>query len=92
VWGPAARGPVDEPRHLTSWTEFERIYGGLSANSLMSDVVHCNHNGVGEADIVRIAAGTPRTVIDLNNGVKPEPRTPGTAGNDLKDRGRPRPG
>jgi hypothetical protein len=27
-----------------------------------------------------------RTVIDLNNGVKLEPRTPGTAGNDLKAR------
>jgi hypothetical protein len=27
------------------------------------------------------------TVIDLNNGVKREPHTPGTAGNDQKARG-----
>jgi phage tail sheath protein FI len=85
--GPAARGPVDEPHHLTSWTDFERIYGGLSANSLMSySVFHYYQNGGSEAEVVRVAARFAPAVIDLGNGVKLEARTPGVAGNDLKAR------
>jgi phage tail sheath protein FI len=84
--GPAARGPVDEPRHLTSWTDFERIYGGLSASSLMSYAVfHYYQNGGSEAEVVRVAARFAAAVIDLGNGVKLEARVPG-AGNNLKAR------
>src|SRR5262249_44215471 len=85
--GPAARGPVDEPRHLTSWTDFERIYGGRSAATLMSYAVFDYYlNGGSAAEVVRVAARFARAVIDLKNGVKLEARTPGAAGNGLKAR------
>ena len=38
--GPARRGPVDEPRHITSFADFQRIYGGRSRDSLMSNAVY----------------------------------------------------
>ncbi len=85
--GPAARGPVDEPRHLTSWTDFERIYGGRSAASLMSYAVfHYYQNGGSEAEVVRVAARDAPAVIDLGNGVKLEALESGAAGNDLRAR------
>jgi phage tail sheath protein FI len=85
--GPAVRGPVDEPRHLTSWSDFERLYGGLSAASLMSYAVfHYYQNGGSEAEVVRVAARFAAAVIDLHDGVKLEALKPGVAGNDLRAR------
>ena len=85
--GPAARGPVDEPRHITSWSDFDRIYGGLSAASLMSYAVfHFYQNGGSEAEIVRVAARDASAVIDLGNGVKLQALKAGAAGNDIKAR------
>jgi hypothetical protein len=85
--GPAARGPVDEPRHLTSWTDFDRIYGGLSADSMMSYAVfHYYQNGGSEAEVVRVAARDTPSVIDLGNKVKLEAKKPGAAGDQLKAR------
>ncbi len=85
--GPAARGPVDEPHHLTSWSDFDRIYGGLSAASLMSYAVfHYYQNGGSEAEIVRVAARAAPAVIDLGGGVKLQALKAGAAGNDLKAR------
>ena len=85
--GPAARGPVDEPRHITSWSDFDRIYGGLSAASLMSYAVfHYYQNGGSEAEIVRVAARDAPAVIDLGSGVRLQALKAGAAGNDLKAR------
>ncbi|MFB9909558.1 hypothetical protein [Allokutzneria oryzae] len=28
--GPAPRGPADRPVHITSYSDFERIFGGLA--------------------------------------------------------------
>jgi len=85
--GPAARGPVDEPRHLTGWTDFERVYGGLPAGSLMSYCVfHYFQSGGREAEIVRVAARAAPAVIDLHPGVMLEALKPGAAGNNLRSR------
>jgi len=85
--GLAARGPVDEARHITSWSDFDRIYGGLSAASLMSYAVfHYYQNGGSEAEIVRAEARDAPAVIDLGNGVKLQALKAGAAGNDLKAR------
>jgi hypothetical protein len=90
--GPAARGPVDEPRHLTSWTDFERIYGGRSADSLMSYEVFLYYlNGGSAAEVVWVAARSASAVIDLGAGVKFQALKFGAACNDLKGPGRPRP-
>lgn len=85
--GPAARGPVDEPQHITSWSDFDRIYGGLSVASLMSYAVfHFYQNGGSEAEIVRVAARDAPAVIDLGSGVKLQALKAGAAGNDIKAR------
>jgi phage tail sheath protein FI len=85
--GPVARGPVDEPRHLTSWSDFERLYGGLSAGSLMSYAVfHYYQNGGSEAEVVRVSARFAAAVVDLHDDVKLQALKPGVAGNDLRAR------
>ena len=56
--GPTARGAVDEAMHITSWGDFERLYGGLSTASPMSYAVRQFYqNGGSEAEIVRVASG-----------------------------------
>ena len=69
--GPTLRGPTDAPGHITSWGDFERLYGGLSAISPMSySVLHFFQNGGGEAEIVRITGqGAVPATIDLGDGV-----------------------
>jgi Bacteriophage tail sheath protein len=83
--GPASRGPVDEARHITSWADFERIYGGLSAKSPMSYAVnHFYLNGGSDAEIVRVAKGASPATIDLGSDVKLEARHAGGWGKGLK--------
>jgi len=82
--GPASRGPVDEAGHISSWSEFDRIYGGLSSGSLMAYAVsHYYANGGSEAEIVRVAARSAVSQIALGNDVVLEARKPGTAGDQL---------
>lgn len=82
--GPAIRGPVDEAGHISSWSDFDRKYGGLSNDSLMSYAVfHYYQNGGGEAEILRVAARSAPAIIDLGGGVKLEALKPGTLGNEI---------
>jgi Bacteriophage tail sheath protein len=54
--GYAPRGPVNEPRLVQSFTEFTRVFGGLSAGSTMSYAVqHFFQNGGRDALILRVA-------------------------------------
>ncbi|HMN97103.1 MAG TPA: phage tail sheath subtilisin-like domain-containing protein [Phycisphaerales bacterium] len=53
--GRAPRGPVNEPRTIPSFADFERRFGGLSNQSTMSFAVRdFFSNGGGEAVIVRV--------------------------------------
>src|SRR5262245_54777804 len=53
--GPAAAGIDLRPQRIASFADFERLYGGLSANSLTSyAVLHFFSNGGGEAFFVRV--------------------------------------
>lgn len=53
--GRALRGPLDDPARIQSFADFERRFGGLSADSLMSfSVRHFFLNGGGDALIVRV--------------------------------------
>jgi phage tail sheath protein FI len=57
--GFSARGPLNEPVSVGSFAGFERVFGGLSADSTMSYAVsHYFTNGGREALIVRAARGT----------------------------------
>ncbi|GAB4205424.1 MAG: phage tail sheath subtilisin-like domain-containing protein [Roseiflexaceae bacterium] len=58
--GAAARGPVDQAYRITSWADFERVFGGLWAESPMSYAVyHYYQNGGAEAVVVRVARTPP---------------------------------
>ncbi len=53
--GRALRGPLNEPVRIQSFADYERRFGGLSADSLMSfSVRHFFLNGGGDALIVRV--------------------------------------
>lgn len=53
--GRARRGPIDRPRRITTWGDFERIYGGLWTKSTMSYAVQQYFlNGGADAVIARV--------------------------------------
>ncbi|MEV5484449.1 MULTISPECIES: phage tail sheath family protein [Streptomyces] len=59
--GYAPRGPVDRPVHVTSWADYETVYGGLQMNSPMSYAVYQFFlNGGSDAEIVRVVKADPK--------------------------------
>ena len=70
--GLAPRGPDDEPIVITSFADYERLFGGLSTESQMSySVFQYYQNGGSMAVIVRLSGDkSAPAVIDLENGVK----------------------
>ncbi|PVZ08190.1 phage tail sheath subtilisin-like domain-containing protein [Actinomycetospora cinnamomea] len=82
--GPARRGPVNRSVHLTSWADFERIFGGLDATSLMAQaVLSFYRNGGSDAEIVRVVATPVPARIDLGGGVILETITVGEPANGM---------
>jgi Bacteriophage tail sheath protein len=62
-WAP--RGPVDQAGHVLSWGDYDRLFGGLHRDSLMSYAVsHFFAGGGQEAYVIRVAdpAATPATL------------------------------
>ena len=56
--GRALRGPTDRPRLVQSFAEFERVYGGMWADSLLPYAVHQYfRNGGRDALICRVHGG-----------------------------------
>jgi hypothetical protein len=85
--GRARRGPVDEPRLVSSLADYERTLGGLDVNSTMSYAVRDFHlNGGRQAIIVRIHNGSTNAAIEVGAGFKLEARDPGTWSNQLRVR------
>jgi phage tail sheath protein FI len=91
--GRAARGPVDDPVTITSWADYERIFGGLSiAYPLGYAVRDFYQNGGREALIVRVfkpAAATPAPAsanISVAGGLNLTAASPGTWANKLRAR------
>src|SRR5215217_1393582 len=67
--GRALRGPVDEPVTVNGFGDFERLFGGLWAGSMMSYAVRDFFmNGGGQAIIVRVASGAAPARIALPTG------------------------
>ncbi|RXS60003.1 phage tail sheath family protein [Streptomyces sioyaensis] len=59
--GYAPRGPVDRPVHVTSWADYETVFGGLQMNSPMSYAVYQFFlNGGSDAEIVRVVKADPK--------------------------------
>jgi len=85
--GSARRGPVDEPRRITSWADFQRTYGGLWRQSTMGYAVyHYYQNGGSDAVIVRVHNGATAATLDLGNGVTLRASDPGSWGGSLRAR------
>jgi phage tail sheath protein FI len=70
--GYTPRGPADEARQVFNFAQFERLYGGLHRDSLLSYAVqHFFQNGGAEAWIVRVASGAVEASVVLENDVDP---------------------
>src|SRR5215813_13478730 len=67
--GRAAAGPTDEPTMLTSFADYERIFGGLELSSSMSYAVRDFYlNGGTQALIVRVAHEDAREALIILSG------------------------
>jgi uncharacterized protein len=67
--GYTPRGPLETPVTLTSFADFERTFGGLSPNSVLSYAVqHFFLNGGSVAIVVRLATGSAAATGKLNAG------------------------
>jgi Bacteriophage tail sheath protein len=90
--GAAARGPVDQAVHIFSFADFERRFGGLSADSEMSyGVRQFFQNGGTEAWVVRVvkdASKAEQTLISDSsaNVLKVTALDAGSSGNDIEIR------
>ena len=89
--GRAKRGPTDEPVTINNYADFERIFGGLWADSTLAYAVRDFYlNGGSQAIIVRLYH--PESVTSVNkavlnvNGLSLEAKYEGAWGNALRAR------
>lgn len=93
--GIAEKGPIDEARFVTNFTEFQQIYGGYVADSdlgksyLAYSVYHFFQNGGSACYVVRVEDGakTAELKLDTTEGVHTltaKAVSPGLWGNKLK--------
>ena len=69
--GRALRGRTDFPVMIHSWADFERQFGGLWTDSMMSySVQHYFQNGGRDALIVRIENGAAASTLSLGAGAE----------------------
>ena len=65
--GRTLRGPVNEPTRIASFSDFERIFGGLWSESTLSYAVQQYFlNGGSDANIVRVHNDADRAEADLS--------------------------
>ena len=70
--GFTGRGATNRARQIFSMADFERAFGGLSADDDLGHAVqHYFQNGGSEAWIVRVAAGAAPSSITLRSAVSP---------------------
>jgi len=91
--GRAQRGPVDDPKVINSFGDFERIFGGLWLDGSMSFAVRDFYvNGGGQAVIVRLyrqesgATAKPPKAKLICDTLKLVAADPGAWGNHLRAR------
>jgi phage tail sheath protein FI len=84
--GSAPRGPTDRPIHITSFADYQRLYGGVRPASPMSyGVYQFYQNGGSEAEIVRVVHTGDATAA--NNASAATISLPGTTNIPLVARG-----
>ncbi|HEV2805951.1 MAG TPA: phage tail sheath C-terminal domain-containing protein [Chthoniobacterales bacterium] len=83
--GWAWKGPLNEPTRITSFADYERVFGGLWGPSTMSYAVQQFFlNGGSEALIVRVATSSAHPAVFILGGMTLEAASPGTWANDLQ--------
>jgi hypothetical protein len=87
--GYIPRGPLETPVTLTSFADFERTFGGLSADSVLSYTVqHFFLNGGAVAIVVRLATGSTAATGKINAGrttaLTVTAKSPGTWGSTMR--------
>jgi uncharacterized protein len=87
--GRASRGPVNDPTVINNFGDFDRLFGGLDKDSMMSYAVRDFYqSGGAQGVIVRIESGaTPATInLDAPGGLKfpLEAASKGAWGNNLR--------
>lgn len=84
--GRAQRGPVNEPVTINSYTDFERVFGGLWLESTLGSAVRSFYmNGGSQAIIVRLHNAAAPATLKLGD-LTLEAANPGTWGNHLRAR------
>lgn len=84
--GRAARGPLNEPITINSYSDFERTFGGLSVDSTLGYVVQSFYlNGGSQAIIVRVANGAAAAKLTVG-AIPLEAASGGGWGNYLRTR------
>jgi len=89
--GRASRGPVNKAITITSFSDFERGFGGMGVDYPMSYAVRDFFlNGGSQAIIVRLESGAATASLDLHTGAASPPEaltldaaSPGSWGNNL---------
>ncbi len=86
--GAASRGPTTAPVHISSFADFQRIFGGVSSDSPLSYAVYQFYlNGGSEAEVVRLAhSDAAPATITLGGNVPLVAIGPGTWGDALRVR------
>lgn len=86
--GAASRGPITAPVHISSFADFQRVFGSISSDSPLSYAAYQFFlNGGSEAEVVRLAhADAAAAKISLGGGVPLTAIGPGTWGNSLRVR------
>lgn len=82
--GWAAKGPTDRAQSIQSWSDYERIFGGLDPRSDLSYAVyHFFANGGQQGYVVRLDSGS-QTALATAAGLAVTATGPGTWANDYK--------
>jgi phage tail sheath protein FI len=85
--GTALCGPVDDPRVLGSFDEFERLFGGLWVDSMMSYAVRSFFlNGGSQAIVVRVVHSSAAVATVTHGDLKLKAKSPGACGNRVRIR------
>jgi phage tail sheath protein FI len=84
--GRALRGPVDAPVVITSFEDFERVFGGLWIDSMMSYAIRSFYlNGGRQAIVVRVHNGAAAATLAAG-GLDLRAKYPGAWGERLRVR------
>ncbi len=83
--GRAPRGPADRAVEITSYAQYERVFGGVWRESGLGYAVRDYYdNGGRQAVIVRLGGGAEPATVDVDGDVTLEAHGPGEWGNALE--------